>query len=242
MSTIPLNYIPQHVAIIMDGNGRWAKQRGEERVEGHRSGVHSIKEVVEVAAKIGVKYLTLYAFSTENWQRPKDEVDALMILLAEAIDNEVGALHKNGVRLNVIGDTPSLPTEVQKKLQEARLLTANNQGLTLTLALSYSARWEMLEGIKEYVLDIQNGKTELSNLTEDIFGQYLTTAGMPDPELLIRTSGEQRISNFLLWQLAYTELYFTDVFWPDFGEEEFMKAIIDFQERERRFGKISEQL
>lgn len=234
--------IPQHVAIIMDGNGRWAKQRGEQRMNGHQNGVQPIRDVVETAAKIGVKYLTLYAFSIENWARPKDEVDALMILLASAIDSEIDSLQKNKVRLNVIGDILSLPAEVEKKLGEGCKLTAENTGLTLTLALSYSARWEILEAAKKYAADVLNKEESIENITEDIFEQYLTTKGMPDPELLIRTSGEQRISNFLLWQLAYTELYFTDVLWPDFGEEEFMKAIADYQQRERRFGKISEQL
>ncbi len=237
-----LGHIPQHVAIIMDGNGRWAKQRGEQRVKGHQSGVLPIRGVVEAAAKIGIRYLTLYTFSIENWARPKDEVEALMILLANAIDNEIESMHKNGVRLNVIGDEASLPNEVQKKLQEARLLTAQNTGLMLTLALSYSARWEIVEAAKKYATDVLNNKTSIENITEDAFEQYLTTKGIPDPELLIRTSGEQRISNFLLWQLAYTELYFTDILWPDFGEEELIKAIADYQQRERRFGKISEQL
>ena len=235
-------YMPQHVAIIMDGNGRWAKQRGEQRVKGHQSGVRPIRDVVETAAKIRIKYLTLYAFSTENWARPKDEVDALMVLLANAIDSEINSLHKNNVRLNVIGDVVSLPTEVQKKLREACRFTAANNGLTLTLALSYSARWEILEAVKKCITEVQSGRLEVAALSESIFEQYLTTVGMPDPELLIRTSGEQRISNFLLWQAAYTELYFTDVLWPDFGEKDFMDAIIDFQQRERRFGKISEQL
>lgn len=237
-----LGHIPQHIAIIMDGNGRWAKQRGEQRVKGHQSGVQPIRDVVEAAAKVGVKYLTLYAFSIENWARPKDEVDALMILLASAIDSEVGSLHKNKVRLNVIGDVLSLPAEVQKKLGEACALTAENTGLTLSLALSYSARWEILEAAKQYALDVQNKKASIEDITEDTFEQYLATKEMPNPELLIRTSGEQRISNFLLWQLAYTELYFTDVLWPDFGEKELMDAIADYQQRERRFGKTSEQL
>lgn len=237
-----LGHIPQHIAIIMDGNGRWAKQRGEQRTKGHQSGVQPIKDVVEAAAKVGVRYLTLYTFSIENWARPKDEVDALMVLLANAIDNEVGQMHKNGVRFNIIGNELSLPDEVQKKLREACLLTAQNAGLTLTLALSYSARWEILEAAKKYASDVLGNKASLENITENDFEQYLVTKGMPDPELLIRTSGEQRISNFLLWQLAYTELYFTDVLWPDFGEKELMKAIAGYQQRERRFGKISEQL
>ncbi|MDR0660518.1 MAG: isoprenyl transferase [Prevotellaceae bacterium] len=239
ISTSP---IPQHVAIIMDGNGRWAKQRGEQRVKGHQNGVQPIRDVVETAAKVGVKYLTLYAFSTENWTRPKDEVDALMTLLASVIESEVSTLHKNNVRLSVIGDIPSLPSEVQMKLQEACKFTGTNTGLTLTLALSYSARWEILEAIKKYTTDILNKKRDIHDLTENTFKQYLETANMPDPELMIRTSGEQRISNFLLWQLAYTELYFTEVLWPDFGEKDFIDAIIDFQQRERRFGKTSEQL
>lgn len=243
MSSYPSHkHIPQHVAIIMDGNGRWAKQRGEVRVKGHQSGVQPIRDIVEVAAKIGVRYLTLYAFSTENWARPKEEVDALMILLVNAIDSEVGLLHKNNVRLNAIGDIASLPAEVQQKLREACEHTAANTGLTLTLALSYSARWEILQAVKKCLSDIQNNRLSISALSEGAFEQYLTTAKIPDPELLIRTSGEQRISNFLLWQLAYTELYFTEVLWPDFGEKDFMDAILDFQRRERRFGKISEQL
>ena len=242
MSASSHEHIPKHVAIIMDGNGRWAKQRGEQRVKGHQSGVQPIREVVETAAKVGVGYLTLYAFSTENWARPKEEVDALMLLLANAIKNEVGSLHKNNVRLNVIGDVVSLPAEVQNMLAEACKLTASNTGLTLTLALSYSARWEILDAVKKYMLAVQSKDVSIDALSESTFEQYLTTAGMPNPELLIRTSGEQRISNFLLWQLAYTELYFTDVLWPDFDGEDFMDAIVDFQQRERRFGKISEQL
>lgn len=234
--------IPQHVAIIMDGNGRWAKQRGEQRVKGHQNGVQPVRDVVEVAAKIGVKYLTLYAFSIENWKRPEEEVNALMILLADAVENEISSLHKNKVRLNVIGDMLSLPVEVQKKLQKARQLTEANAGLTLTLALSYSARWEIVEAVKKCISDVKSDKVDLKDITENSFKQYLATAEMPDPELLIRTSGEQRISNFLLWQLAYTELYFTDVLWPDFGEKDFIDAIVAYQQRERRFGKISEQL
>ena len=234
--------LPDHIAIIMDGNGRWAKQRGEQRTTGHQSGVRPIRDVVEAAAKIGVKYLTLYTFSVENWTRPKDEVDALMILLVNSIDGEINSLHKNNVRLNVIGDVLSLPNEVQKKLQEACLLTAENTELCLTLALSYSARWEILEAAKKYAADVLSKKASVDSITEDVFEQYLTTKDIPNPELLIRTSGEQRISNFLLWQLAYTELYFTSTLWPDFGEKEFMEAITDYQQRERRFGKISEQL
>ncbi len=242
MNSTATENIPQHVAIIMDGNGRWAQQRGEHRIAGHQNGVQPIRDVVETAAKVGVRYLTLYAFSTENWGRPKEEVDALMSLLVDAIKSEVERLHRNNVRMNVIGDVKSLPQEVQQKLADACALTANNTGLTLTLALSYSARWEIVNAAKQCAADVANGKLHPDNISDEVFERYLSTAGMPDPELLIRTSGEQRISNFLLWQLAYAELYFTEVLWPDFGEKDFMLAIADYQRRERRFGKTSEQL
>ena len=236
------NHIPQHVAIIMDGNGRWAKDRGEERTAGHKSGVQPIRDVVEAAAEVGVKYLTLYAFSTENWNRPQEEVNALMALLVDAIEKETKKLHENGVKLNAIGDISSLTQEVQHKLHEAMQLTAGNTGLTLTLALSYSARWEIIRAVKMCCSQATQGLLNINDISEDSFRSYLTTADMPDPELLIRTSGEQRISNFLLWQLAYTELYFTSTYWPDFGKQDFLAAISSYQQRERRFGKTSEQL
>ncbi|MDI1353948.1 MAG: isoprenyl transferase [bacterium] len=240
--SINVNNIPAHVAIIMDGNGRWAKQHGEDRIFGHHEGVNSVREIVEACGEIGVKYLTLYAFSTENWNRPKDEVDALMELLVSTISLETPNLHKKGVKLAVIGDIHSLPPTCQKELQESIDLTAGNSKVTLILALSYSSKWEITEAVKKIGRDVEEGKIKSSAINSRLIQENLNTKKFPDPELMIRTSGEHRISNFLLWQLAYAEFYFTDVLWPDFRKDEFFKAIISYQNRERRFGKTSEQL
>lgn len=234
--------IPKHVAIIMDGNGRWAKQHGEDRIFGHHEGVNSVREIVEACGEIGVKYLTLYAFSTENWNRPKEEVDALMELLVSTISMETPNLHKKGVKLAVIGDVESLPVSCQKELQESLEITANNDKVTLILALSYSSKWEITEAVKKIALQIESGQLKASDISSKVIEEHLNTTSYPDPELMIRTSGENRISNFLLWQLAYAEFYFTDVLWPDFRKEDFFKAIISYQNRERRFGKTSDQL
>jgi undecaprenyl diphosphate synthase len=234
--------IPQHIAIIMDGNGRWAKQKGIPRVLGHHSGVKSVREVTEAAAQIGVKYLTLYAFSTENWNRPPSEVTALMSLLVETIKGEIRDLNKNGVRLMAIGDIEGLPPATLKTLRDGIEKTKDNDRVTLVLALNYSAKWEILRATRYLAEKVKQGICLPSEITEAMFEHELSTYGMPDPELLIRTSGEARLSNFLLWQVAYTELYFTPVFWPDFGKEELFNAILSYQNRERRFGKTSEQL
>ena len=234
--------LPRHVAVIMDGNGRWAKKRGNSRVFGHRNGVKAVRDVTEAAAELGIGYLTLYAFSTENWNRPKTEVDALMGLLVRTISSETKTLMNNNVRLNVIGCVESLPSGVRKQLDECIAQTQQNNGLVLTLALSYSSRWEIVDAVKRIVADAKVNKLTDVQIDADLFGSYLSTSGMPDPELMIRTSGESRISNFLLWQLAYAELYFSEVLWPDYNKEEFYTALLDFQGRERRFGKISEQL
>jgi undecaprenyl diphosphate synthase len=242
MSSLNKDKIPQHIAIIMDGNGRWAKQQGEDRIFGHHEGVNSVREIVEAAAEVGVKYLTLYAFSTENWNRPKDEVDALMELLVATISMETPQLHKNGVKLEAIGDLKSLPVSCFNELQESINTTKNNTRLTLVLALSYSSKWEITNSVKEIAAQVAAGKLKAENITEEIISSYLCTTKYPDPELMIRTSGEHRISNFLLWQLAYAEFYFTDKLWPDFRKADFFEAINDYQSRERRFGKTSEQI
>lgn len=234
--------IPQHVAIIMDGNGRWAKQHGEDRIFGHHEGVNSVREIVEACGEIGVKYLTLYAFSTENWNRPKEEVDALMELLVSTISMETPNLHKKGVKLAVIGDIQSLPATCQKELQESIDLTRNNDRVTLILALSYSSKWEITDAVKKIANRLKSGEIQVNDINSRLIEENLNTKHFPDPELMIRTSGEHRISNFLLWQLAYAEFYFTDVLWPDFRKNEFFKAIISYQNRERRFGKTSEQI
>jgi undecaprenyl diphosphate synthase len=235
---IDLNRVPQHVAIIMDGNGRWAKSQGKERIFGHFNGVEAVRESLKAATKAGVKYLTLYAFSTENWNRPKEEVEALMNLLVQTIMNEIEELDKNGVRMSTIGDLNNLPEFCQTELKKGMERTANNTSINLVLALSYSSRWEIAEAMRQ--IAAQGISPE--NITDQLISDHLTTRGIPDPELLIRTSGEIRISNFLLWQIAYAELYFTETLWPDFNEEEFYKALLDYQSRERRFGKTSEQL
>lgn len=234
--------VPKHVAIIMDGNGRWAKEKGEARIMGHTNGVESVREALVAASEIGVQYLTLYAFSTENWNRPKEEVDALMDLLVNTIVSEVESLNENGVRLSAIGDLESLPPNCLKALREGIMQTAQNQRITLNLALSYSARWEITNAARVLAAKAQRNEIDPTMITEADLEAALTTHGVPDPELLIRTSGEQRISNFLLWQSAYTEFCFLDKFWPDFTKNDLFAAILDFQERERRFGKTSEQL
>ncbi len=239
---LKLNKIPQHVAIIMDGNGRWAEQNGLDRIFGHKEGVEAVRSVVEGAGEIGVEYLTLYAFSTENWNRPKEEVNALMGLLVHAIVAETDNLHKNNVSLRTIGDIASLPLEVQRNLDGAIEKTAANTGLRLVLALSYSGRWELVEAVKKIADELKNDKIVKSSINEELIGKYLPTFGLPDPELLIRTGGEFRVSNFLLWQIAYTELYFTQKLWPDYRKEDLFEAVNDFQRRERRFGKTSEQI
>lgn len=234
--------LPKHIAIIMDGNGRWAKEHGKARIFGHKHGVRSVRDVVEGAGEIGLKYLTLYAFSTENWNRPKVEVAALMQLLVNTISNEVAELNKNNVRLLTIGDINSLPGNCERELKKAIDETKNNTGLTLVLALSYSSKWEITEAVKKISEKVQNGQIEIKDITSQTIDEHLQTSEIPDPELLIRTSGEFRISNYLLWQIAYSELYFTDKLWPDFSKEDLFSAILDFQKRERRFGLTSEQL
>lgn len=234
--------LPAHIAIIMDGNGRWAQKRGQMRVFGHEQGVNAVREAAEGAADIGIAYLTLYAFSTENWLRPKEEVDALMQLLVETIDKETPTLMENNIRLNTIGDITSLGDDCRKQLELAIARTEKNTGMILSLALSYSARWEITQAARRIAKDIRDGKLQPEDIDEGRFSQYLETHSIPDPELLIRTSGEYRLSNFLLWQMAYTELCFIPKLWPDFTREDLFKAVVDFQCRERRFGKISEQL
>ncbi|MBU6341962.1 MAG: isoprenyl transferase [Bacteroidetes bacterium] len=242
LSKINLDHVPQHIAIIMDGNGRWAKQKGMPRLLGHRSGVKSVREVTEAAAEIGVKYLTLYAFSTENWNRPPAEVTALMTLLVETIKGEIRDLNKNKVRLQAIGDIEALPAATYKALMDGIEQTKNNDRITLVLALNYSAKWEILRATRLIAEQAQKGLLKAEDISESTFESALSTHGIPDPELLIRTSGETRISNFLLWQIAYAELYFTPVFWPDFGRKELHEAILNYQRRERRFGLTSEQV
>lgn len=234
--------LPAHIAIIMDGNGRWAKQRGNSRIFGHKNGVKAVREVTEAAAELGVGYLTLYAFSTENWNRPKKEVDALMSLLVKTISDETKTLMKNNVQLNAIGCEENMPPKVLKNLKECIDRTSGNTGLVLTLALSYSSRWEIINAVKTIAGEVLNGHLSIDNIDDDYFSNNLSTKGLPDPELMIRTSGESRISNFLLWQLAYAELYFTEVLWPDFRKENLYDALINFQNRERRFGMTSEQI
>ncbi len=237
-----LEKLPLHVAIIMDGNGRWAKEKGKFRVFGHKNGVLAVRDTVEGAAEIGIKNLTLYAFSTENWKRPKLEVAALMELLVSTINKETKTLMQNNVKLNAIGDLSSLPKRCFEELQEAIEKTQDNTRLTLTLALSYSSRWEILEATKNIAADVLSGKIIQSDVDEQLFETYLSTKGLPNPELMIRTSGEHRISNFLLWQLAYAELYFTPKLWPDFRRQDLFEAVYDYQQRERRFGLTSEQI
>ena len=234
--------LPKHVAIIMDGNGRWAKKKGAARVFGHKNAIKAVRDVTEGCAELGVEYLTLYAFSTENWSRPKFEVTALMELLVSTLSSEMKTLMDNSVRLETIGDTESLPKKCQRELKEAMEKTSKNTGMTLVLALSYSGRWDLTQATKAIALDVNSGKINAENIDQELIDKYLNTSGIPDPELLIRTSGEQRISNFLLWQMAYTEFFITDTLWPDFRKEHLYKALIAYQERERRFGMTSEQI
>ncbi len=234
--------LPKHIAIIMDGNGRWAEEKGQERLYGHFHGVESVRDIVEGAAELGVQYLTLYAFSTENWDRPRQEVDGLMSLLVDTIHKEVPILNKNNIRLHVIGNLDMLPEFAAKELAEALDLTQKNTGLNLIMALSYSSRWELVNAVKNIGIDVKEGKINPSTINAETLEQYLSTSEFPDPELMIRTSGEYRISNFLLYQLAYAELYFTNTRWPDFRKENLYEAIINYQSRERRFGKTGHQI
>jgi undecaprenyl diphosphate synthase len=235
-------HLPQHIAIIMDGNGRWAQEQGQDRLFGHFHGVASVRDIVEGSAELGIKFLTLYAFSTENWDRPKEEVAGLMSLLVETIRKEVPILNSNNIRMHVIGELSMLPDHAKNALQEALDMTASNTGLNLIMALSYSSRWELVNAVKKIAQDVKSGTLEPEAISQDTLQQYLATSAFPDPELMIRTSGEYRISNFLLYQLAYAELYFTQTRWPDFRKENLYEAIIDFQKRERRFGKTSGQV
>lgn len=239
---IDKNKIPKHVAVIMDGNGRWAKNRGNKRIFGHKNGVKAVRNVVEAAGEIGIQYLTLYAFSTENWNRPKIEVNALMTLFISAVQNETENLMKNNVKMNAIGDLSLLPKKVQENLLKIIDRTKNNSGLTLTLALSYSSRQEITEAVKNIAAMVKEGKADINDINEKFVATHLQTSNIPDPELLIRTSGENRISNFLLWQISYSELYFSEILWPDFTKTHFFEAIFNFQQRERRFGKTSDQI
>jgi undecaprenyl diphosphate synthase len=239
---IDFNNLPSHVAVIMDGNGRWAKKKGALRIFGHRNAVQAVRDITEGSAELGIKYLTLYAFSTENWNRPKEEVEGLMELLVNTLKQEIGTLMDNQVRLKTIGDTSHLPPNCQENLRWAVDHTKENSGLLLMLALSYSGRWEITKAVKELAQDVKSGKIDPSAINEQTFENYLETSGIPDPELLIRTSGEMRVSNFLLWQIAYTELFITPTLWPDFRKENLYEAIWSYQQRERRFGKTSEQL
>lgn len=234
--------LPSHIAIIMDGNGRWATERGLDRTEGHQEGVVAVRRVVEAAIHANVNYLTIYAFSTENWNRPNDEVDALMELMVHAIVKETPDLIKQGVRLLTIGDCERLPEKTRNALDDCLEQTKDGQNITLVLALSYSSKWEITHALKNIIDDAQNNRLMMSDLNEELIPNYLSTAGIPDPDLLIRSGGERRLSNFLLWQLAYAELYFTDTYWPDFNDEHLYRAISDFQSRERRFGKTSDQI
>lgn len=239
---IDKNRLPRHVAIIMDGNGRWAKQRNMDRSQGHIEGVNTVRKITEIASEIGIGYLTLYTFSTENWNRPREEVDALMNLIVVAIERETPDLIKNNVRLTMIGDMERMPQFARERLARCMDDTAHCSGLTLCLALSYSARWEIVEACRKVAAMAKCGDVDVADIDDDMFASALSTHGIPDPDLLIRTAGDLRISNFLLWQIAYAELYFTDTFWPDFTKEEFCQAILDYQGRERRFGKTSEQV
>ncbi len=234
--------VPKHIAIIMDGNGRWAKKRKLPRVAGHHEGVNTVRDIVEACGQLGVKYLTLYTFSTENWKRPKEEISTLMRLILKALRDERDRLHSNNVRLKCIGDIASLPQDVQDELIDAMEMLRHNTGLTLVLALSYSGRWDITSAVKNIVHDVHSGKIHPEEISDELISQYLSTKDIPDPDLLIRTSGELRLSNFLLWQIAYTELYITDLFWPEFRRRFLYEAIAEFQRRERRFGMVSEQV
>jgi undecaprenyl diphosphate synthase len=239
---IDITRIPRHIAVIMDGNGRWAKERGKPRIFGHQSAIQSVRDVTEACAELGVGYLTLYAFSTENWNRPLDEVNGLMKLLAQAIRSEVATLKKNNIRLNFIGAIDQLPQDTLRMVRGALDDTKDCTGLVLNIALSYSGRWDLTEAARKIALEAQAGRLDPQSITQETVSGFLSTAGQPDPELLIRTSGELRISNFLMWQLAYSELYFTNKYWPDFRKDDLFEAVLDYQRRERRFGKTSEQI
>jgi undecaprenyl diphosphate synthase len=239
---IDMNRLPRHVAVIMDGNGRWARRRGRERIYGHQHGVRAVRKVIEAAAELGIEFLTLYAFSTENWNRPDDEVSALMDIMVDSLNNETETLLKNQISTLVIGDISRLSDKVRERLLETIRVTSGGTRLKLVVALSYSSRWEISEACRNIALDVKKGKLNSDNINERTVAAYLETSDLPDPELMIRTSGEKRISNFLLWQLAYTELYFTEKLWPDFGKEDFYKAVANFQKRERRYGRTSEQI
>lgn len=242
LNNIDLKRLPKHVAIIMDGNGRWAKMRGLERYFGHSEGVVSVKKIIEAASKLGVEYMTLYTFSTENWKRPEEEIQALMGLLVQAINQETAHLMEHNIRLTAIGDLSRLPEDAKVSLNECMEATASNTGVTVALALSYSSRWEITNAIKEIAQMVVNNEMSIDQINDKVISSHLTTHNLPDPDLLIRTGGEKRISNFMLWQLSYTELFFSDKFWPEFREEEFYEAILEFQNRERRLGRTSEQL
>jgi undecaprenyl diphosphate synthase len=239
---INIERLPQHIAVIMDGNGRWAKEHGKQRIFGHQNAIQAVREVNEACAELGVGYLTLYAFSTENWNRPGDEVNGLMTLLSQTIKKETSTLLKNGIRLNVIGDIDRLSQSIRDELSRTIDSTSKGERMELTVALSYSGRWDITNAARRMAQAAKDGNLDPNNITEEVVSSYLSTAGRPDPELLIRTSGELRISNFLMWQLAYSELYFTNKYWPDFRKDDLYEAILDYQHRERRFGKTSEQL
>lgn len=234
--------LPVHIAVIMDGNGRWAKSRQLDRTEGHRKGVEAVREVIQAASEIGIRYMTLYTFSTENWNRPMAEVDALMDLMVQAVTRETEDLIKNGIVLKVIGDLSRLPEKTRKALEDCLDATSKGKSTTVVLALSYSSKWEMTKAVKSIAEDVKGGQLDINDINEKLIPQYLVTKDFPDPDMLIRTGGEYRISNFLLWQIAYAELYFTDELWPDFDRDSLLSAIIDYQNRERRFGKTSEQI
>jgi len=234
--------LPTHIAIIMDGNGRWAKQRGLDRIFGHQQGVNAVRNVIEASAELGIKYLTLYAFSTENWGRPDEEVNALMDIMIQSLNKETDTLLKNNIRMLTIGDTGRLSDDVRERLDESINLTSGCTGLNLIIAISYSSRWEILEAAKQIATQVKSGKLGIDQIDEQVFENFLSTKDIPDPDLMVRTSGEKRISNFLLWQMAYTELYISEILWPDFSKEHLYEAIIDYQKRERRFGRTSEQI
>lgn len=242
LADIDMSRVPKHVAIIMDGNGRWARQQAQRRLFGHQHAIMAVRQAVEAAVDMGVKYLTMYTFSTENWNRPKDEVDGLMTLIIKAVKEETPMLMKHNVRMVPVGDVSRLPKNSLDNLQHCIDTTASNTGLTLIMALSYSARWETAEALKQVIRDAQSGKLKEDDVTEDTMRKYLVTKDFPDPDLLIRTGGELRISNFLLWQMAYTEFYFTPLLWPDFRKEHFFEAVCDYQSRQRRFGKTGDQV
>lgn len=237
---LDMRNLPQHIAVIMDGNGRWAKKQGAKRLFGHSNAIEAVRQTTEGCAELGIKHLTLYAFSTENWSRPKSEVRGLMELLVSTIKKETATLTKNNIRLTSIGDLPKLPRSCQNELAESIELTKHNTGLNLNIAISYSGRWEIIEAVKRLLKDVKNGAIDPESINTELFSDYLCTKGIPDPELLIRTSGEMRISNFLLWQIAYTEIYITDVLWPDFRKQHLLEAIASYQKRERRFGKVTD--